>query len=101
MARRDKHHIPQRSDEFDAQWFSTTIGLQYGGEVTKVTSEVIGEGIGFLGELHRCSLTWQGATNAPSSVIVKIPSKVAKNRSLGEGMAVNEREIRLYDEMNQ
>ena len=50
------------SDEFDAQWFNTTIGPQYGGVVTKVTSEVIGEGIGFLGELHRCSLTWQGTT---------------------------------------
>ena len=48
MARRDKHHIPQIADEFDAQWFSTTIGPRYGGMVTEVKREVIGEGIGFL-----------------------------------------------------
>ncbi|MDP6902077.1 MAG: phosphotransferase [Acidimicrobiales bacterium] len=99
MARRTKHHIPQKSDEFDAQWFTSTIGSKFGGVVTHVETETIGEGIGFLGELHRCTLTWQGGTEAPSSVIVKIPSKVAKNRSLGEGLAVYEREIRVYSEM--
>ena len=99
MARRDKHHIPQIADEFDAQWFSTTIGPRYGGMVTEVKREVIGEGIGFLGELYRCSLTWRGTTDAPDSVIVKIPSKVVKNRSLGEALAVYEREIRVYREM--
>ena len=99
MARRDKHHIPQIADEFDAQWFSTTIGPRYGGMVTEVKREVIGEGIGFLGELYRCSLTWRDATDAPDSVIVKIPSKVVKNRSLGEALAVYEREIRVYREM--
>ncbi|MBM37149.1 MAG: hypothetical protein CL460_08270 [Acidimicrobiaceae bacterium] len=99
MARRDKQHIPQTSHEFDAEWFTSTIGPQYGGVVTDVETEVVGEGIGFLGELHRCTLTWQGGVDAPRSVIVKIPSKVAKNRSLGEGLAVYEREIRVYSEM--
>ena len=100
MARRIKHHIPQKSDEFDAQWFTSTIGSKFDGVVTHVETETIGEGIGFLGELHRCTLTWQGGTEAPSSVIVKIPSKVAKNRSLGEGLAVYEREILVYSEMS-
>jgi len=100
MARRNKHHIPQTAEGFDAAWFTLVIGSKYEGVVTNVTTETIGEGIGFLGELHRCTLTWQGGTEAPSSVIVKIPSKVAKNRSLGEGLAVYEREIRVYREMS-
>ncbi len=100
MARRTKNHIPQKSGEFDARWFTSTIGSKFDGVVTHVETETIGEGIGFLGELHRCTLTWQGGAEAPSSVIVKIPSKVAKNRSLGEGLAVYEREIRVYSEMS-
>ena len=100
MARRSKHHIPQTADGFDAAWFTLAIGSRYGGVVTNVTTEIIGEGVGFLGELHRCTLTWEGEIEAPPSVIVKIPSKIAKNRSLGEGLLVYEREIRVYSEMS-
>ena len=96
MARRSKHLIPQTTDGFDAAWFTLAIGSRYGGVVTNVTTEIIGEGVGFLGELHRCTLTWEGEIEAPPSVIVKIPSKIAKNRSLGEGLLVYERETVSY-----
>ena len=99
MARRSKHHLPQTASQFDADWFTSVLGPQYGAAVTDVKSQMIGEGIGFLGELHRCELTWDRPVNAPDAVVIKIPSKIQKNRSLGEGLAVYEREIRVYSEM--
>lgn len=93
-------HIPQSVEELTAGWFSTVIGGQYGGRVTEVRTEVIGVGVGFMGELHRCKLSWVGAgSDAPRSVIAKLPSKVAKNRSLGEALGVYEREIVAYGEL--
>ena len=99
MARRNTHHIPQSANDLDPEWFTSAIGSKYGGVVTHVETETIGEGVGFLGELHRCSLTWEGGTTAPDSVVAKLPSKVLKNRSLGEGLAVYEREILVYSEL--
>ena len=99
MARRKTHDIPQMASKLDAEWFTTAIGPKYGGVVTHVETETIGEGVGFMGELHRCHLRWEGGATPPSSVIAKLPSKVTKNRSLGEGLAVYEREIWVYSEM--
>ena len=92
-------HIPQSADELTPAWFSEALSA-YGGRVTSVHTEVIGEGVGFMGELHRCSLSWDGAfTEAPRSVIAKLPSRVQKNRSLGEGLQVYEREIEVYSQL--
>ncbi|MED5540874.1 MAG: hypothetical protein VX983_02185, partial [Actinomycetota bacterium] len=99
MARRDTQHIPQTAVELDAKWFTSAIGSKYGGVITHVETEPIGEGVGFMGELHRCKLTWEGGDMVPSSVVAKLPSQVAKNRSLGEGLAVYEREIWVYSKM--
>ena len=52
MARRKTHDIPQMASKLDAEWFTTTIGPKYGGVVTHVETETIGEGVGFMGELH-------------------------------------------------
>lgn len=91
--------IPQSADELTSQWFSS-VTSQYGGRVVDVRTEEIGEGIGFMGEIHRCHLTWDGAQpDAPRSVIAKIPSQVEKNRSLGESLQVYQREIVVYSQL--
>ena len=86
MARRETRHLPQTAAELNAEWFTSAVGAKYGGVVIEVETEVIGEGVGFMGELHRCNLTWEGGDAAPRSVIAKLHSKVAKNRSIGEGL---------------
>ena len=88
---RTKTHIPQSGDELTAEWFSDILG----GDVGTVERTVIGEGIGFIGELHRCELTWNSPRNGePDSVVVKIPA--ALNRGVGEAMGAYEREIEVY-----
>ena len=99
MGKKRKAKIPQSVGELTADWFTNVIGLKYGGSVQDVETEVIGEGVGFLGELHRCSLKWSDGSGGPNSVIVKFPSMIKKNRALGEVLGSYERESYVSKEM--
>tara|TARA_B100000686_G_C16765030_1_gene961217 strand:- start:923 stop:2092 length:1170 start_codon:yes stop_codon:yes gene_type:complete len=100
MAKRPKVVIPQEGEEFTAEWFSECLQPQYGAAVLHVEREVIGTGIGFVGEVHRCFLQWDASRDdLPSSVIVKVPSKIPANRGLGEGLQLYEREVIAYREL--
>jgi len=95
----NKVHIPQSGNELTAAWFTNSLGSVGDASVTRVEREIVGGGIGFIGELHRCRLTWSGddTTNGlPQSVIVKIPSSSETNRAVGEAMQAYEREISVY-----
>ncbi|MEM7286692.1 MAG: phosphotransferase [Actinomycetota bacterium] len=96
----EKRHIPQSVEELDAAWFDSNLGSATGGSrITAVDHERIGEGIGFVGDLYRCRLTWEpSAPDQPRSVVVKLPSSVRENRALGEGLMAYEREIIVYRE---
>ena len=62
---------------------------------------MIGTGVGFVGEIHRCSLFWDAdRSDLPQSVIVKVPSKLPLNRSLGEGLQLYEREVTAYQKLS-
>ncbi|NNC76207.1 MAG: phosphotransferase [Acidimicrobiia bacterium] len=99
MARKEKPHIPQEGSELTPEWFTEVLG-EADAQVTAVERTVIGVGIGFLGELYRCALTWEGHTEQPHSVIVKIPAKSEINRGVGEGLGAYEREIVAYRDMS-
>lgn len=98
MARKEKPHIPQRPEELTAEWFTTTLAdRRNGAQVTAVEREVVGVGLGFVGELFRCRLTWDADDpSLPRSVVAKVPTTVKENRALGEGLMAYEREILLY-----
>ena len=93
--------IPQEGIEFTADWFTDLFQEQYGAAVLDVSREVIGTGVGFVGEIHRCSLMWDAnRDDLPTSVIVKVPSKLPLNRSLGEGLQLYEREVVAYEKLS-
>jgi len=63
--------IPLTSAEIDAAWLNEVLSAEVrdGGTVTGVSAEIIGEGVGFLGELARLTLTYDGAgPNAATSI---------------------------------
>ena len=98
MAKKKATFIPQEGIEFTADWFTDLFQEQYGAAVLDVSREVIGTGVGFVGEIHRCSLMWDAnRDDLPTSVIVKVPSKLPLNRSLGEGLQLYEREVVAYE----
>ena len=101
MAKKKAVFIPQEGIDFTADWFTDLFQEQYGAAVLDVSREVIGTGVGFVGEIHRCLLSWDAnRDDLPASVIVKVPSKLPLNRSLGEGLQLYEREVTAYQELS-
>jgi hypothetical protein len=98
----DRPHIPQRAEELTAAWFTETLAT--GATVVEVRSQEIGVDVGFMGEVHRCHLTWDRATGAgtendaalPRSVIVKVPTQIPENFAAGDALRSYEREIAVY-----
>lgn len=83
---------PTNVSELGEEWFSHVLG----GRVDSFSTETIGTGEGFMGQLARVSL--QGR-NVPSRVIVKMPTSDPGGRMIGEMMRVWEREHRFYSEV--
>ncbi len=77
----------RRSDTIDS---STT--------VTDVDRTILGTGEGFMGELARLTLTYDGAPG-PATMIAKIPTQVEQNRALGKSLGIYEREVRVYADL--
>ena len=102
MPKTQAPYIPQTGSEFTADWFSDCLQEQFGAAVLDVDLEIIGTGVGFVGEVYRCRLSWD-ATRAdlPQSVIIKVPSSIPANRGLGEGMQLYEREVLAYQKLSR
>lgn len=93
--------IPERVDDVDAGWMDSALrpgGTLGRASVVGLELDYLGEGVGILGELARCRLTYSGPTaGAPESVIVKVPSAHEANRQRGYAFGFYERESRFYD----
>ncbi len=93
----ERPHIPQRADELTAAWFGEILGSPTA--VVEVRHETIGTDVGFMGEVIRCHLTWDGTVidaARPESVVVKIPTQNDENFALGDALQAYEREIVAY-----
>lgn len=92
--------IPERLDDLTPEWL--TAALRESGElaptasVTSAERQILGEGEGFLGDIARLTLSYEGG-EGPATVIAKMP-KLA-NRAMGELLGAYERESCFYDEM--
>jgi hypothetical protein len=100
----DREVIPQRAEELTAEWFTQILAT--GATVAEVRCEEIGAGVGFLGEVHRCHLTWEplaggdaAAAALPASVIVKTPTQIPENFAVGDALRSYEREIVVYQKL--
>lgn len=89
--------IPTTIGAFDAAWFDEHCDLG-GGRVVGAEAERIAVGEGFLGELARVRLEYEGEPG-PTSVIVKIPTTDSGLKPVGTMLGVYERESRFYDEV--
>lgn len=94
--------IPQSVEALTPEWLTQALGPKWLGaaRVSKVESEPLGEGEGFVGELARLHLSLDGdAPEAPRSLVAKLPTQVAENRALGEMLGAYEREVFFYREL--
>ncbi len=92
--------IPERLDDLTPKWL--TAALRESEElaptvtVTSAEQQILGEGEGFLGDIVRLTLGYEGG-EGPATVIAKLP-KLA-NRAMGELLGAYERESCFYSEM--
>lgn len=70
--------------------------LEDGVTVTAVSTERIGEGIGFLSILQRVTPTYSAATKAPKTFVVKYPTDDATQRATADALMLYIRELIFY-----
>src|SRR5213596_1547198 len=91
-----KTELPVGPGELTAEWLSDAVGAH----VRSFSTQVIGEGVGLLGQLARVSLEYEGrAEGAPRSLIAKFPAAVQENRDLANLFQFYEREVRFYEQI--
>lgn len=93
--------LPTSINDVTSDWLTTALreeGYLSSSQVRAFTWENVGEGNGFLGEVFLLRLTFQGSSDVPSSLILKIPSR-EKNRNIGQALGAYEKEIRFYREL--
>ncbi len=91
--------IPLCLDDVTSDWLTAALrkgGLLNTGTVTGFRSKVVGQGVGFMGEVVLLTLEYsRSGESAPASVILKIPTS-SNNRHVGQSMGIYEREIQFY-----
>ncbi len=96
--------MPGSLDAISEEWLTSamrsTNTIQPDSHVSKMSWELLGEGQGFLGDLARISMEYQG-TPGPASAVLKIPTTKPENRGLGVMFSAYENEVRFYNELAQ
>ncbi len=94
--------IPGTLEDLTAPWLtdalrsSETIGPQT--EVSSLSWSLLGEGQGFLGDLARIEIEYDGPPG-PATAVVKIPTAKPQNRGLGIIFSSYQNEGRFYEEL--
>lgn len=91
--------VPRTPQEISPQWLTAALtegGVLSGGRVTSISLQDIGAGAGFFGQLAKMAVEYEGASGAPASMIVKVPTVLAQSREVGNLFRFYEREIEFY-----
>jgi aminoglycoside/choline kinase family phosphotransferase len=95
--------LPKNSAEISVDWLNDALagsGVTGGAAISGFEREVIGEGAGFVGELSRFTLQYDGQANgAPRTVIAKLPTADEAVRNMAQLFGFYEREVRFYEEI--
>jgi hypothetical protein len=88
--------IPKCVDDLTPEWLTDAIDAS--GQVTSVTSEPLGVGVGLVGQLFRLQLTWSGV--GPSVVIAKLAAEGDESRFVATVLNMYGREHGFYEELS-
>ena len=92
--------MPENRDAITADWIGQALtagGTSHFPTITDVAVEDIGAGVGLLGEILRCRLTYHdAAAAAPETVIVKLPSSQLKSLRISKRLSLYKREYDYY-----
>ncbi len=95
--------IPQRTDELTPEWLTAVLkerGWLKSARVLSAESEILGDGVGFLGVICRLTLELdRDEPTAPRTVIAKLPTAARANRVMAELIGAYRREILFYEQL--
>jgi hypothetical protein len=91
--------IPNGPNDLTAAWFTDAIGE--GAICTEVSSAPLGVGVGLVGQLHACDLTWTGPGSGerPRRVIAKLAAVGEESRFVAMVLNMYGREFGFYREL--
>ncbi len=93
-------NFPTGPEQLTSEWLTFALrgnGTIGGASVTGHRAKVIGEGVGFMGQLAQISLDYdRPETGAPRSLIAKFPAAAQENRDLAMYFHFYEREVGFY-----
>jgi hypothetical protein len=87
----ERAYLPETLEELTPAWLSAALGA----EIASVQQQVLGDGLGFMGEVVRLELE-SSDPQIPHNLVAKLPRKA--NRVMGELLGVYEREIMFFRE---
>lgn len=91
--------IPRTCAEITPEWLNEVLSddVRDGATITRAEATIIGEGVGFVGEVARIALTYDRlAPGAPASLISKVPTANDGFRNLGMMLNLYQRENEFY-----
>ena len=95
--------IPTGIDEITPEWLTEVLrsrGNARRAAVASCVSEPIGEGKGFMGQVARLTLEYDGSgEDSPRTMIAKLPSKAPEIKALTALLGGYPREVRFYQEV--
>ena len=104
LATMGKPPIPDGPTSITTSWLNQALSAGVASDfpallpaLKEVDVDVVGAGVGLMGEVLRCRLTYEDdAPSAPGSVIVKLPSSHPKNLKLSKLLQLYKREYSFY-----
>ncbi|MEM7094748.1 MAG: phosphotransferase [Actinomycetota bacterium] len=93
---------PRSSEEITVEWLNEVLDddVRAGNTITGFEAEIIGEGVGFLGELARITLRYDTeAAGSTRSVITKMPTTNEGFRTIGLMLGFYDKEAGFYREI--
>ena len=96
----DSLNIPGNQQDITAEWVQRALALGTGSDVPKirgVAMEEIGAGIGMVGRILRCHLTYEGEPlGALRTIVIKLPSVDDNTRQTARQLRLYQREFDFY-----
>ena len=91
--------IPETAGNLTGAWLTQAIrafGRPDWPEISSVSLERVGEGVGVLTEIYRLTLGYAGSAQGPKTLIAKFPTTHPDMRALSVGYNFYEREVVFY-----
>ncbi len=98
---RESNRLPLTVDDLTLEWLQETMAPHFNGAtLAAFEPTIIGVGEGFMGQLARVTLSFNGdSADAPNSVIAKFAATKKETRDMAADQRLYQREIGFYDDI--